>query len=136
MPVERFKDKVVIVTGAGSGIGAATARRFSAEGAQVALVDRDRTSLESVASELPSDRTTHHVVDVSDSTAVEAMVSAVVEHFGSLNVIVNNAGVHEGGEPDKVTDEQWRKVMATDADGVFFCCRAAIPHLVETKVAS
>ncbi len=133
MPIERFKDKVVIVTGAGSGIGAATARRFSAEGARVALVDRDRTSLESVANELPSDRTTHHVVDVSDSSAVEAMVSAVVEHFGALNVIVNNAGVHEGGEPDKVTDEQWRKVMATDADGVFFCCRAAIPHLVRTS---
>jgi meso-butanediol dehydrogenase/(S,S)-butanediol dehydrogenase/diacetyl reductase len=133
MTPDRFKHKVVIVTGAGSGIGAATARRFSAEGAQVALVDRDRTSLETVAKVLPSDRTTHYIVDVSDSIAVEAMVSGVVEHFGGLDVMVNNAGVHEGGEPDKVTNEQWRKVMATDADGVFFCCRTAIPHLVKSK---
>jgi meso-butanediol dehydrogenase/(S,S)-butanediol dehydrogenase/diacetyl reductase len=133
MTPDRFEHKVVIVTGAGSGIGAATARRFSAEGAQVALVDRDRTSLETVAKVLPSDRTTHYIVDVSDSIAVEAMVSGVVEHFGGLDVMVNNAGVHEGGEPDKVTNEQWRKVMATDADGVFFCCRTAIPHLVKSK---
>lgn len=133
MSTDRFKDKVVIVTGAASGIGAATARRFSAEGARVALIDRDRTNLETVAQELPPDRTTHHVVDVSDSAAVEAMVSAVVSRFGGLDVMINNAGIHEGGAPDKITDDQWRKVMATDVDGVFFGCRAAIPHLTKTR---
>ena len=133
MSTDRFKDKIVIVTGAASGIGAATARRFSAEGAQVALVDRDKPSLEAVTKDLPSDRTTHHVVDVSDSAAVTAMVSEVVARFGGLNVMVNNAGVHAGGAPDKITDDQWRKVMATDVDGVFFGCRAAIPHLTKTR---
>jgi meso-butanediol dehydrogenase/(S,S)-butanediol dehydrogenase/diacetyl reductase len=130
---DRFEDKVVIVTGAASGIGEATARRFSAEGAKVVLVDRQREVLDKVAGELPSERTLAHVADVSDSKAVDGMVTSVVKRFGRLDVLVNNAGVHEGGDPAKLTDEQWGKVMATDADGVFFGCRAAIPHLEKTK---
>jgi len=68
---ERFEEKVVIVTGAASGIGKATARRFSAEGAKVVLVDREAEALEKVAAELPSDRTLVHVADVSDLRAVD-----------------------------------------------------------------
>jgi meso-butanediol dehydrogenase / (S,S)-butanediol dehydrogenase / diacetyl reductase len=130
---DRFKGKVVIVTGAASGIGEATARRFSAEGAKVVLVDRQRKALEKVAGELPTDRTLAHVADVSDSRGVDDMVAAAIKRFGGLDVLVNNAGVHEGGDPAEISDEQWRKVMATDADGVFFGCRAAIPHLEKTK---
>ena len=130
---DRFEDKVVIVTGAASGIGEATARRFSAEGAKVVLVDRQRDALEKVAGELPPDRTLAHIADVSESHAVDDMVASAVKRFGRLDVLVNNAGVHEGGDPAELTDEQWRKVMATDADGVFFGCRAAIPHLEKTK---
>jgi meso-butanediol dehydrogenase / (S,S)-butanediol dehydrogenase / diacetyl reductase len=130
----RFEDKVVIVTGAASGIGVATARRFSAEGAKVVLVDRQRQAREKVAAELPSDRTLVQLADVSDSAAVEGMVATAVKRFGRLDVLVNNAGVHESGGPVEITDEQWRKVMATDdSDGVFFGCRAAIPHLEKTK---
>ena len=130
---DRFHDKVVIVTGAASGIGEATARRFSAEGAKVVLVDRQRARLEKVAGELPEDRTLAHVADVSDSRAIDDMVATAVKRFGRLDVLVNNAGVHEGGDPAELTDEQWRNVMATDADGVFFCCRAAILRLEKTK---
>jgi meso-butanediol dehydrogenase/(S,S)-butanediol dehydrogenase/diacetyl reductase len=130
---DRFEDKVVIVTGAASGIGEATARRFSAEGANVVLVDRQREALEKVAGELPPDRTLALVVDVSESRSVEDMVASTVKRFGQLDVLVNNAGVHEGGDPAEITDEEWRKVMSTDADGVFFGCRAAIPHLLKTK---
>ena len=61
------------------------------------------------------------------------MVSTAVKHFGRLDVLVNNAGVHEGGAPLEVTNDQWRKVMATDLDGVFYGCRAALPHLEKTK---
>ncbi len=131
--MHRFEEKVVIVTGAASGMGEATARRFSKEGANVALIDRREDALEKVVADLPAERSLKQLVDVSASSAVAAMVTAVVERFGRLDVIVNNAGIHEGGEPADISNEQWRDVMATDLDGVFFGCRAAIPHLEKTK---
>ncbi|MBR0742299.1 SDR family oxidoreductase [Bradyrhizobium japonicum] len=131
--VDRFHGKVVIVTGAASGIGEATARRFVAEGAKAALIDRDEASLEKVANSLPADQVMVQTADVSDSRAVDGMVAAVIGRFGRLDVIVNNAGVHEGGDPASITDEKWRKVMSTDIDGVFYGCRAALPHLEKTK---
>jgi meso-butanediol dehydrogenase/(S,S)-butanediol dehydrogenase/diacetyl reductase len=130
---DRFHGKVVIVTGAASGIGEATARRFVAEGAKVALVDRDEASLEKVAKSLPADQVMVQAADVSDSRAVDGLVAAIVGHFGRLDVIVNNAGVHEGGDPASITDEKWRKVMSTDVDGVFYGCRAALPHIEKTR---
>ncbi|MET4035790.1 meso-butanediol dehydrogenase/(S,S)-butanediol dehydrogenase/diacetyl reductase [Bradyrhizobium sp. JR7.2] len=129
----RFHGKVVIVTGAASGIGEATARRFVKEGAKVALVDRDKASLEKMANSLPADQVMVQAVDVSDSSAVDRMFAAVLDRFGRLDVIVNNAGVHEGGDPASITDEKWRTVMSTDVDGVFYGCRAALPHLQKTR---
>jgi meso-butanediol dehydrogenase/(S,S)-butanediol dehydrogenase/diacetyl reductase len=130
--MKRFEGKVVIVTGAASGIGEATARRFSSEGASVALVDRNEMPLAKVAKELPAQLTLAHLADVSDSEAVDAMMATVVKRFGRLDILVNNAGVFEGGDPAKITNEQWRRVMAIDLDGVFFGCRAALPHLQNT----
>ncbi|MEH2496939.1 meso-butanediol dehydrogenase/(S,S)-butanediol dehydrogenase/diacetyl reductase [Bradyrhizobium sp. AZCC 1678] len=131
--MKRFEGKVVIVTGAASGIGEATARRFSSEGACVALVDRNELPLADVSKDLPAQFTLSHLADVSDSEAVDAMVTTVVKRFGRLDVLVNNAGVYEGGDLAEITNEQWRKVMATDLDGVFFGCRAALPHLEKTS---
>jgi meso-butanediol dehydrogenase / (S,S)-butanediol dehydrogenase / diacetyl reductase len=130
---DRFHGKVVIVTGAASGIREATAHRFVAEGAKVALVDRDEASLEKVAKSLPADQVMVQAADVSDSRAVDGLVAAIVGHFGRLDVIENNAGVHEGGDPASITDEKWRKVMSTDVDGVFYGCRAALPHIEKTR---
>ena len=88
--------------------------------------------LAKVAKDLPAQFTLAHLADVSDSDAVDAMVTTVVKRFERLDVLVNNAGVYEGGDPAEITNEQWRKVMATDLDGVFFGCRAALPHLQKT----
>jgi meso-butanediol dehydrogenase/(S,S)-butanediol dehydrogenase/diacetyl reductase len=129
--MNRFADKVVLVTGAASGIGAATALRFASEGAKIVLVDKQELS--DTAGKLAGKDNLVHKADVADEQAVDGMVAAAVERFGRLDVLVNNAGVYAGGNPAEISTDDWRKVIATDLDGVFFGCRAAIPHLEKTK---
>jgi meso-butanediol dehydrogenase / (S,S)-butanediol dehydrogenase / diacetyl reductase len=128
--VERFQDKVVIVTGAGSGIGEAVARRFSAEGAAVVLAGRHKDKLDAVAAGLPAERTLVKVCDVSKYRQVEALVNAAVKAFGGLHVMVNNAGVAPEGKATEASLQDWEEVMAINAGGVFHGCRAALPHLI------
>lgn len=129
--MQRFENKVVLVTGARSGIGAATARRFSREGAKVVLLGHHKPG--DVAGELPAERTLALEVNVADAAAMGRAVAQTVEHFGQLDVLVNNAGTYEGGDLTEVDDAAWRRVMAVNVDGVFYGCRAAIPHLLKTK---
>jgi meso-butanediol dehydrogenase/(S,S)-butanediol dehydrogenase/diacetyl reductase len=129
--MHRFANKTVLVTGARSGIGAATARRFSQEGANVVLVGHHKP--DNVVSELPPERTLAIEADVADSAAIGRAIAQTVEKFGQLDVLVNNAGTAETGDPAEIDDEAWHKVISTNLDGVFFGSRAAIPHLIKTK---
>lgn len=129
----RFEGKVAIVTGAGSGIGAAAARRFSAEGAAVVLVGDHRKNVASVASELPRERTTVRVADVARYGEIEAAVRAAVRDFGRLDVMVNNAGIFAGSTVTKTKVADWERVMAVNAGGVFNGSRAALPFLLKTQ---
>lgn len=129
--MQRFIDKTVLVTGARSGIGAATARRFSQEGANVVLVGQHAPR--DVAGELPGERTLALEADVADSAAIGRAIAQAVEHFGQLDVLVNNAGTAESGDPGEIDDDAWHKVISTNLDGVFFGSRAAIPHLIKSR---
>jgi meso-butanediol dehydrogenase/(S,S)-butanediol dehydrogenase/diacetyl reductase len=131
MDLQRFAGKVVVVTGAASGIGAATARRFAAEGAKLGLVDIDQDALERAADDLRgsgNDVVGCHA-DVSEETDVARSVATVADQFGRIDVLVNNAGISAFGSVTDLPTEQWRRVMAVDVDSVFFGSKYALPHL-------
>lgn len=129
----RFEGKVVIVTGAGSGIGAGTARRFLEEGASVVLNGRREHKLRETATGFSSVKSLVHPGDVADEEYVKRLVQDTVREFGKLDVLINNAGFAIFGPFEQTTTEIWRKTMATDLDGVYFACREALPHLLKTK---
>lgn len=131
--MHRFSGKVVIVTGAGSGIGAATAKRFAEEGASLVLVGRTGEKLDAVKTSLIAERCLAQIADVSRQDEVEAMVHASLERFGRIDVLINNAGVAPEGKINEASVEDWKQVMAIDLDGVFYCCRAAMPYLIASK---
>jgi meso-butanediol dehydrogenase / (S,S)-butanediol dehydrogenase / diacetyl reductase len=133
--MRRFDGKVVAISGAASGIGAAVAARFAAEGASLALCDLRAEPLEAAAAALglPGDRIWTAAVDVADGEAYSAFVDAVATRLGKLDVLVNNAGIGCFGHVDEITPEAWRRTLAVDLDAVFFGSRAALPHLRKTK---
>ncbi len=133
--MRRFEGKVVIVTGAGSGIGAATAARFAEEGATVVLAGRREANLREVADRLPKGQALVHVTDVTKEEDAAALVATTVHAFGRVDVLVNNAGLFEGGTVTGATTEHWRKVLGTNLDAAFFLSRAAIPELLKTRGA-
>jgi meso-butanediol dehydrogenase / (S,S)-butanediol dehydrogenase / diacetyl reductase len=133
LKAERFVGQTVLVTGAGSGIGAATARRFASEAASLVVVDRDVDKLRDMAKTLGRPGALTIAADVSDPDAVQDFVRQAVDRFGRLDVLVNNAGVVVTGSVADTPFPEWRRIMATDLDGVFYCTRAAVPHLIATK---
>jgi 3-oxoacyl-[acyl-carrier protein] reductase len=126
----RLSDKVVIVTGAAAGIGLATAERFAAEGCRVAAWDVNQT---------PESAGVFQKVDVANAGEVEAAAAEVADRWGSIHVLVNNAGIvrdaqlvkfKEGEVQSRMTDEAWDAVIGVNLKGVFNCTRAVAPHLI------
>jgi meso-butanediol dehydrogenase / (S,S)-butanediol dehydrogenase / diacetyl reductase len=129
----RLEGKVAIVSGGGTGIGAATARRFAAEGAKVVVTGRRPEPLEAVAAETRGLAVPGDVTDPEH--AVEA-VGAAVDAFGGLDVVVANAGVGFGGSAAEVDDERWQRTLHVNVNGVLFLVRAALPHLLSRGAGS
>ncbi|MEA4954665.1 MAG: 3-oxoacyl-ACP reductase FabG [Pseudoflavonifractor sp.] len=123
--------KTALVTGGSRGIGAAVARQLATDGYQVAVNYRSsRDRAEELAEELGGIAVQ---ADISDSVQVRKMVDTVLEKFCQLDILVCNAGVAWQGLVQDMEDEAWRKVLGTDLDGVFFCCRAVLPHMIGRK---
>jgi 3-oxoacyl-[acyl-carrier protein] reductase len=119
----RFSGRVALVTGGASGIGAAVASRLVSEGAQVASLDLQAAETEGVLA---------LAGDVSRSADIEAAVSQVEVELGPIDVLVCSAGVPGESLPSmEITDEEWRRVLGINADGVFYCNRAVAPGMVE-----
>jgi glucose 1-dehydrogenase len=133
----RLQNRVAVVTGGSSGLGRAIALRFADEGARVVVGDvtsEPREGGETTA-ELLGDRGMHLDADVSNAADVDRLVSAAVEHYGRLDVMVCNAGI--SGRYSKslleTTEEDWDAIMAVNLRGVFLCCKRAIGEMVEQE---
>lgn len=128
----RFKNKIVIVTGAGSGIGAAAATKFLSEGASVTLVALHDAGMKETVKGFHSDNYLIQKADVSDEKQVKKVIAATLKKFGKIDVLVNNAGIAIMGKVAEITTAAWHQQMGTNIDGVFFFTREAIPHLIKS----
>ncbi|HKK69926.1 MAG TPA: glucose 1-dehydrogenase [Candidatus Krumholzibacteria bacterium] len=128
----RLKDKVALVTGGALGIGRESCLALAREGAAVAVTDVKTDEIEEVAATIGDEGGTAAAweLDVSDEEQVQKVFAAVVEEFGRLDVVVNNAGIAGPNKPThEIEPEEWDQLMAVNVRGVYLCTRAAIPHL-------
>jgi NAD(P)-dependent dehydrogenase (short-subunit alcohol dehydrogenase family) len=124
----RLQDKVAVITGAGSGIGLASARRFASEGAKVVCVDIDDLAGKAAADDVGG---IFVHADVTADADVQAMYAAAVETFGGLDIAFNNAGISPPDDDSILTTEidAWRRVQEVNLTSVYLCCKYAIPHM-------
>lgn len=124
----RIAGKIALVTGAGSGLGEATARRFAEEGAHVIVTDINAEQAEKVCQDITADggSAEHHYQDVTDERAWDTLVGMIVKDHGRLDVLVNNAGIVIRGSVEDTSLEDWRKTQAVNLDAVFLGTRAAV----------
>lgn len=129
----RFQQKVVVVTGAGSGIGQAAAERFASEGASVVLVGRTKEKLDKTLAKLAQGEHLVATCDVGEAEQVERLAKNVLDKYGRVDVLVNNAGQIVQGRIHEIALDDWKQLMKVDLDGVFYCVHYFMPALLKSK---
>jgi meso-butanediol dehydrogenase / (S,S)-butanediol dehydrogenase / diacetyl reductase len=133
--MQRFKGKVVVITGAASGIGRACAERIASEGGALFLLDVQAQGLEETRKrcvELGAEVETRSC-DVSDAEQARAAIAAAVQRFGRIDSLCNIAGILHFDHTHELSHETWRRILAVNLDGTFFMCQAALPHLLAVR---
>ena len=132
--MKRLEGKVALVTGAARGIGYGIATKLAENGATVVICDIMEDVVAESAKQLAAEtgaKVDYVVANVADSASVDAMIATVIERYGQLHILVNNAGINRDGMLHKMTNENWDAVIAVDLSSVFYCTRAAAIHMRE-----
>jgi NAD(P)-dependent dehydrogenase (short-subunit alcohol dehydrogenase family) len=132
----RLQDKVCVITGAGSGFGRATAERFAAEGARLALNDINEAGLNAVVKQLATDQVIARVGDVSQAQAADDLVDEAARRWGSIDVLVNNAGIIMFKDPTDLTEEEWDRMLNINLKSMWLWSRAALRYMIPQKRGS
>jgi NAD(P)-dependent dehydrogenase (short-subunit alcohol dehydrogenase family) len=134
----RLAGKTAIITGAGQGIGAATAVAFAKAGARVVVAEVNAHTGQAMADALESEghTATFLPVDISDAASVTRMVGQAERVFGPADILINNAGINVAHEPLALTDEDWRRCFAVDLEGAWHCTRAVLPAMLAKGAGS
>lgn len=126
--MSRLRNKIALVTGAGTGIGRAITFAFAREGAKLTLVGRRKGPLEDVAKESGGSPLVL-AADVSQQRDIDRILSETIKHFGGLNVLVNNAGILHIGTAEQITEEQWDETFSINVRGLWLLSRSVLPHM-------
>jgi 3-oxoacyl-[acyl-carrier protein] reductase len=139
--IEGLKDKVVIVTGGGHGIGKAYCLGFGQSGSRVVVADIDKPAADQVSAEIMRQKGAQALAlhtDVADERSTKNMAAAVLQHFGRIDVLINNAAIFatipmNRGRIETIDPAEWDRLMAVNLKGLFFCCRAVLPSMRTQK---
>ena len=133
--MQRFKNKIVVITSAGSGIGRSTALRLDSEGAEILLIDKNQEDLSTTKQMLNNNNSSEHVVDISSITSTKKFFDDLEKNYKRLDALINIAGILRFDNSHEVEIENWNQILEVNLTGTFFMCRYALPLLLESKGA-